>query len=184
MANDGTVKIGVNLDEQEFKSGLSKFEKSLSKVGKAAGIALGAATTAVGAFAKSAIDAGMSFDSAMSKVSAISGAVGGEFDSLRDKALEMGSSTKFSATEAAEAMTYMGMAGWKAEDMLSGISGIMSLAAASGEDLATTSDIVTDALTAFGRSAEDAAFLADVLAATATNSNTNVSMMGETFNGS
>ena len=89
--------------------------------------------------------------------------------------------TKFSASEAAEAMNYMAMAGWKTEDMLSGIEGVMNLAAASGEDLATTSDIVTDALTAFGLSAQDSGHFADVLAAASSNANTNVSMMGETF---
>ena len=93
----------------------------------------------------------------------------------------MGSKTKFSASEAAEAMNYMAMAGWKTEDMLSGIEGVMNLAAASGEDLATTSDIVTDALTAFGLSAQDSGHFADVLAAASSNANTNVSMMGETF---
>ena len=104
-----------------------------------------------------------------------------DFDSLRDKAREMGAKTKFSATEAADAMNYMAMAGWKTEDMLSGIEGVMYLAAASGEDLATTSDIVTDALTAFGLSAGDSGHFADVLAAASSNANTNVSMMGETF---
>ena len=93
----------------------------------------------------------------------------------------MGAKTKFSATEAADAMNYMAMAGWKTEDMLSGIEGVMYLAAASGEDLATTSDIVTDALTAFGLTAADSGHFADVLAAASSNANTNVSMMGETF---
>jgi TP901 family phage tail tape measure protein len=93
----------------------------------------------------------------------------------------MGEKTKFSASEAAEAMNYMAMAGWKTEDMLSGIEGVMNLAAASGEDLATTSDIVTDALTAFGLSAKDSGHFADILAAASSNANTNVSMMGETF---
>ena len=117
----------------------------------------------------------------MSKVAAVSGATGEELDALRDKARDMGSKTKFSASEAAEAMNYMAMAGWKTEDMLSGIEGIMNLAAASGEDLATTSDIVTDALTAFGLTAADSGHFADVLAAASSNANTNVSMMGETF---
>ena len=93
----------------------------------------------------------------------------------------MGSKTKFSASEAAEAMNYMAMAGWKTNDMLSGIDGIMNLAAASGEDLATTSDIVTDALTAFGLTAQDSGHFADVLAAASSNANTNVSMLGESF---
>ena len=117
----------------------------------------------------------------MSQVAAVSGATGSDLDALRDKAREMGSKTKFSASEAAEAMNYMAMAGWKTEDMLSGIEGIMNLAAASGEDLATTSDIVTDALTAFGLTAADSGHFADILAAASSNANTNVSMMGETF---
>ena len=121
------------------------------------------------------------FDSSMSQVAAISGATGSDFNALRDKAREMGETTKFSASEAADAMNYMAMAGWKTEDMLGGIEGIMYLAAASGEDLATTSDIVTDALTAMGYSAEDAGHLADVMAAASSNANTNVAMMGETF---
>ena len=121
------------------------------------------------------------FDSEMSRVSAISGATGDELDALRDKAREMGSKTKFSATEAAEGFEYMAMAGWKTEDMLSGIEGVMNLAAASGENLGTTSDIVTDALTAFGLTAQDSGHFADVLAAASSNANTNVSMMGETF---
>ena len=122
-----------------------------------------------------------SFESAMSKVSAISGATGGDLDALNKKAQEMGAKTKFSATESAEAFQYMAMAGWKTEDMLSGIDGIMSLSAADGLDLATTSDIVTDALTAFGLSAKDSGRFADVLAAASTNANTNVSMLGESF---
>lgn len=121
------------------------------------------------------------FDSAMSNLQAISGATGTEIDSLRDKAKEMGAKTKFSASEAADAFTYMAMAGWKTGDMLDGIEGIMNLAAASGEDLASTSDIVTDALTAFGLSASDSGHFADVLAAASNNANTNVSMLGESF---
>lgn len=128
-----------------------------------------------------AIKTAANFESGMSNVAAISGATGTQLDQLTDKALEMGAKTKFSASEAASAMEYMAMAGWKTEDMLNGIEGIMSLAAASGEDLATTSDIVTDALTAFGLSAQDAGRFSDVLAAASSNANTNVSMLGESF---
>lgn len=138
-------------------------------------------TMATGLLAGAAVAVTADFDSSMSKVQAVSGATGEQFDKLRDKAREMGSKTKFSASEAAEAMNYMAMAGWKTEDMLSGINGIMNLAAASGEDLATTSDIVTDGLTAMGYSAQDAGRMADVMAAASSNANTNVSMMGETF---
>lgn len=138
-------------------------------------------TTVIGGVGVAAVKTAADFDSAMSQVSAVSGATGKDFDALRNKAREMGAKTKFSATEAAEAMNYMAMAGWKTEDMLDGIEGVMNLAAASGEDLATTSDIVTDALTAFGLSAKDSGHFADILAAASSNANTNVSMMGETF---
>lgn len=138
-------------------------------------------TAAVGGLGAAAVKVASDFDSAMSQVAAVSGATGKDLEALRDKAREMGSKTKFSASEAAEAMNYMAMAGWKTNDMLSGIEGIMNLAAASGENLATTSDIVTDALTALGLSAEDSGHFADILAAASSNANTNVSMMGETF---
>ena len=121
------------------------------------------------------------FEKEMSAVKAISGATGAEFDMLTEKARQMGADTKFSATESAQAFEYMAMAGWKTDDMMSGIEGVMNLAAASGEDLGRVSDIVTDALTAFGLKASDSAHFADVLAAAATSSNTNVGMMGETF---
>ncbi len=122
-------------------------------------------TGAVAAAGTAAVKTAADFESGMSKVAAISGATGSDLDSLSDKAREMGAKTKFSASEAASAMEYMAMAGWKTEDMLGGIEGVMNLAAASGEDLATTSDIVTDALTAFGLTASDSGHFADVLAA-------------------
>lgn len=127
------------------------------------------------------INVGKQFDSSMSQVAAVSGATGDEYDKLREKAKEMGANTKFSASETADAFNYMAMAGWKTEDMLGGIDGVLNLAAASGSDLATTSDIVTDALTAMGYEAKDAGRLADVMAAASSNANTNVEMMGQTF---
>ncbi|MGE9890246.1 phage tail tape measure protein [Dorea longicatena] len=138
-------------------------------------------TATVTALGTASVKMAADFEAAMSKVAAVSGASASEMEALTAKAREMGSKTKFSASEAAEAMNYMAMAGWKTEDMLSGIEGVMNLAAASGEDLATTSDIVTDALTAFGLTAQDSGHFADVLAAASSNANTNVSMMGETF---
>lgn len=122
-----------------------------------------------------------SFESMMSQVQAISGATGSDLEALTAKAKEMGATTKFTATESAEAMNYMAMAGWKTSDMISGISGIMNLAAASGESLGSTSDIVTDALTAFGLKASDSTHFADVLAQASANANTNVGMLGESF---
>ncbi|MDE5861885.1 MAG: phage tail tape measure protein, partial [Ruminococcus sp.] len=143
--------------------------ESLVKIGKAgeglqniggkitgAGEALMPVTAGIVGLGTLAVKTGADFDSAMSQVSAVSGATGEDLDALRTKAREMGSVTKFSASEAAEAMNYMAMAGWKSEDMLNGIEGIMNLAAASGEELGTTSDIVTDALTALGYQAQDA----------------------------
>ncbi len=140
-----------------------------------------AAVSGLKDFAKEAIQVGMDFESGMSKVGAVSGANAEELQQLTDKAQEMGEKTKFSASESAEAFNYMAMAGWKTEDMLNGIEGIMNLAAASGSDLATASDIVTDALTAMGYGAQDAGRLADVMAAASANANTNVEMMGKTF---
>ena len=138
-------------------------------------------TGAVVAMGAAAVKTTADFDAEMSTVQSISGATGDDFDALRDKALKMGSTTAFSASEAASAMEYMAMAGWKTEDMLDGIAGVMNAAAASGEDLAATSDILTDGLTAFGMAASDSAHFADVLVAAGNNANTSVAMMGETF---
>ena len=177
------VKEAVNANEALTKldsagKALENVGNKMSGVGKTLSTAVTAPIVAVGA---AAVKTTADFDEQMSKVSAISGATGEEFDALREKAREMGSITKFSASEAGAAFEYMAMAGWKTGDMLDGIEGIMNLAAASGEDLATTSDIVTDALTAFGLSAKDSGHFADILAAASSNANTNVSMMGETF---
>ena len=117
----------------------------------------------------------------MSEVQAISGASGKDLEKLSAKAKQMGATTKFSATESATALKYMAMAGWKTNQMVSGLSGVMNLAAASGEDLGTVSDIVTDSMTAFGLKAKDSGHFADVLAKASSSSNTNVAMMGETF---
>lgn len=177
------------LEEQANQSAaalqkISATGEKLKNVGgniESAGKKLLPVTATVTALGAASVKTAADFEAAMSKVAAVSGATGSELDALSAKAREMGSKTKFSASEAAEAMNYMAMAGWKTEDMLSGIEGVMNLAAASGEDLAATSDIVTDALTAFGLSAKDSGHFADVLAAASSNANTNVSMMGETF---
>ena len=166
-------------ESQAFVSGsyAKGFEKVAGTVVKVT-TAIGGALSAAGGYA---VKVGSDFEAGMSNVAAISGATGEDLQKLTDLAKEMGATTKFSATEAAEGYQYMAMAGWKTEDMLNGLPGIMNLAAASGEDLGEVSDIVTDALTAMGLSASDSAHFADVLAAASSNSNTNVSMMGETF---
>ena len=168
-ANNIATKVGNKV---------SSVGKSLTSAGKTLTKSITVPTVGLGT---AVVKASSDFESAMSKVSAISGATGSDFEALNKKAQEMGAKTKFSATEAAEGFTYMAMAGWKTEDMLAGIDGIMNLAAADGLDLATTSDIVTDALTAFGLSASDSAHFADVLAKASSSANTNVSMLGESF---
>lgn len=124
---------------------------------------------------------GSDFEAGMSKVAAVSGATGDDLVKLTEKAREMGATTQFSATESADALYYMSLAGWETEQMLGGIEGVMDLAAASGEDLASVSDIVTDSLSAFGLQAEESARLADVLASASANSNTDVAGLGESF---
>lgn len=181
MAYDGTLKFDTSVVTDGFKSGVSKLG-SIAKTGlTAVPAAIGAVSAALTTAGGYVIKVGSDFEAGMSQVAAISGATGEELDALTEKAKEMGAKTKFSATESAEAFNYMAMAGWKTEDMLNGIEGIMDLAAASGEDLAMVSDIVTDALTAFGMEAKDSGHFADVLAAAASNSNTNVGKMGYTF---
>lgn len=178
MSYDGSLRFDTSLDANGINSGLQKMNGMLKSRVKTAVTAVAAAATALTGYA---IKVGSDFEAGMSKVEAISGATGADLEALTEKAKEMGAKTKFSATEAASAMEYMAMAGWKTGDMLSGIDGIMNLAAASGTDLATTSDIVTDALTAFGLSAKDSTHFADVLAAASSNANTNVAMLGESF---
>lgn len=179
--SDGSVTIDTKLNNKEFKDGLNELESIGKKGLKGLTVATGTVMAGLTALGGYAIKVGSDFESGMSKVQAISGATGEEIDKLTEKAKEMGAKTKFSASESAEAFQYMAMAGWKTEDMLNGIEGIMNLAAASGEELASVSDIVTDALTAFGLQAKDSAHFADVLAKASSNSNTNVGLMGETF---
>lgn len=140
-----------------------------------------AITVPIAGVATAAVKTAADFEAAMSEVGAISGANAQDLATLTAKAKEMGATTSFSASESAEAMKYMAMAGWKTADMTEGIAGIMNLAAAAGEDLGTTSDIVTDGLTAFGMSAKESGRFADVMAAASTNASTNVTMLGESF---
>lgn len=178
---DGTIKILTDLDASGFEKGISKLG-SLTKTGLSI-LTKGVAAVSAGLTAASgyAVKVGSDFESGMSEVAAISGASGEALQALTDKAKEMGSTTKFSATESAEALKYMAMAGWDTDKMLSGLPGVMNLAAASGENLGTVSDIVTDSMTAFGMAADEAGHFADVLAQASSKSNTNVALMGETF---
>lgn len=186
-----SAKLGTQIDELKAKqenaaNGAVSFgDKSVAAVGAiqqalaAAGIAA-ALHEIYEAYMECVTIAG-NFEEGMSNVEALSGATAEEMELLSDKAKELGATTKFTAQEASDAMGYMAMAGWDAQEMLAGMDGVLQLAAASGEDLAMVSDIVTDNLTAFGLTAADTAHFSDVLAAAATSANTDVSIMGETF---
>lgn len=174
---DGAKKSWEESNQSTVASTESATSKMVGLMKKSAAV-IGVASVAA---AKKTIDVGKSFEAGMSEVQAISGASGKDLEKLSAKAKQMGATTKFSATESATALKYMAMAGWKTNQMVSGLSGVMNLAAASGEDLGTVSDIVTDSMTAFGLKAKDSGHFADVLAKASSSSNTNVAMMGETF---
>lgn len=174
---DGAKKSWEESNQSTVASTESATSKMAGLMKKSAAV-IGVASVAA---AKKTIDVGKSFETGMSEVQAISGASGKDLEKLSAKAKQMGATTKFSATESATALKYMAMAGWKTNQMVSGLSGVMNLAAASGEDLGTVSDIVTDSMTAFGLKAKDSGHFADVLAKASSSSNTNVAMMGETF---
>ena len=178
---DGKVVIETDLDASGIKAGLSKLTGIAQSGIKGTLTAIASAGTALAGLGGAAIKIGADFEEGMSEVQAISRASASDMELLKEKAKEMGAETKFSATESAAAFKYMAQAGWNTEDMLNGISGVMSLAAASGEDLALTADIVTDSLTAFGLEAKDAAHFSDVLAMTANATNTDVTNLGYTF---
>lgn len=175
-SNNKWLKASEGL--QKHSDRLRSIGGKISDVGKSLTTKVSVPLAGVGIAASKV---GMDFEAEMSKVQAISGATGEDFKKLKAKAEEMGAKTKFSATESAKALEYMAMAGWKTQDMLDGLPPILNLAIASGEQLGTTSDIVTDALTAFGLKAKDAGMFSDVLAAASSNANTNVGMMGATF---
>lgn len=181
---------GISAAKTAFNTFLDETATGIDKAGALgsalSGIGMGLTTTVTAplvGLGTAAVKTAGDFQQAMAQVAAVSGldTASKEFEALSDKAKEMGATTKFSASEAAEAFNYMAMAGWDAQQMMDGISGVMDLAAASGEDLATVSDIVTDALTGFGLQAKDSAHFADVLAAASNSANTNVSMLGESF---
>lgn len=177
------VKIGADLiDFDKSMKRMTKSTEAIAKKFKAVGKGLTLGLTApIIAMGTAAIKTAADFDVSMSKVAAISGATGEDLETLRQLAKDLGASTKFSATEAADGMNYLAMAGWGVGDIMGAMPGLLNLAAASGEELGTTADIVSDAMTAMGIGAEGAGHFADVLAMAASKSNTNVSMLGESF---
>lgn len=174
--NTSMGKLGAKLSSWGPK--LQEIGRNMQSIGRSMSLYVTAPVVAgFGAAVKKSID----FDDSMRKVKATSGATSGEFQQLRDKALEMGAKTKFSASQSAEALNYMALAGWDTKEMMTGIDGVMQLAAASGEDLGSVSDIVTDSLTAFGLKAKDSGHFADVLAQASSKANTDVRGLGEAF---
>lgn len=153
----------------------------MTKVGSTMTKTITAPIVAVGA---AAVKTASDFDTSMSKVRALSGATGDDYDRLRDKAREMGATTKYSAQESADALGYMALAGWNTDQMIDGLDGVLNLAAASGMELAEASDLVTDYLSAFGLEAKDSAKMADELAYAQAHSNTTTTQLGEAFGNS
>lgn len=186
MASEsGSVIIKIEGDDTDFKSkvnGLGKTaESGVSKLGsavKTAAVGIGGAMVAIGGYA---IKVGSNFESAMSNVAAISGATGDDLQMLKDTAQEMGATTQFSATEAANALSYMALAGWDANQSASALPGVLNLAAASGMELASASDMVTDYMSAFGMSCEQSGYFADMLAYAQSNANTTAELLGESY---
>lgn len=177
LKNFGSRAWNVTLKAVDYATApirgvINLLKNPILQAGAVLGVSVGLADT---------INTYKDFEAAMSQVQAISGSTQSDLTRLTTKAKEMGATTKFTAAESAEAFNYMAMAGWNAEQMMGGIEGILNLAAASGEDLGTTSDIITDALTAFGLKASDATHFSDVLAQASSSANTDVGMMGETF---
>ena len=169
-----SIKAGT-ANIEDFADKLNSSSEKITSTGKKLSIV----SAVVGGIGVAGLKTAADFEEAMSSVKAISGATGDDFQKLKEKAEYMGATTKFTATESANAMYYMALAGWKTQDMLDGLEGIMYLAAASGEDLAMVSDIVTDGLTALGYAADQSTHYADVFAKTVTNSNSTVETLGE-----
>ena len=185
MSEIADLIVRISADMSNFTAGMQQVGSNVTKAGK--GITTAGKTLTMGvtapilAMGAGIVKTSMDFNAGMSKVQATSGATGKEMVALKQKARDMGATTKFSATESAEAMNFMAMAGWDNSQMMDGLSGVMDLAAASGEGLGSVSDIVTDSLTAFGMEAKDSGKFADLLAAASSGANTTVGQLGESF---
>ena len=176
---DGKVVIETDLDSSGIEKGLSKLRSITAKGMKAATVAITGTAAALGGVAAAAIKVGSDFESQMSRVKAISGATGEEFEQLKEQAMQLGADTSFSASQAAEGMENLAAAGFTTSEIMSAMPGLLNLAAASGEDLASSSDIAASTLRGFGLAASDAAHVADVLAANANRTNSSVADTGE-----
>ena len=180
----------ITIDTSDYEKGLDEAGKKTSSFGdklknglataaKVGAAAVTAATAAFGAFAKASIDTGAQFDSSMSQVAATMGTTVDAIGELRDFAMEMGASTAFSATQAADALNYMALAGYDADQSMEALPNVLNLAAAGGIELAAASDMVTDAQSALGLSMDESAELVDKMAMASSKSNTSVAQLGE-----
>lgn len=176
---DGKVVIETDLDSSGIESGLKKLESITAKGLKAATTAITGTSVALGGIATAAIKVGSDFESQMSRVKAISGATGEEFNKLKEQAIQLGADTAFSSRQAAEGMENLAAAGFATNEIVDAMPGLLSLAAAAGEDLATSSGIAASTLRGFGLEAKDMAHVADVLAANANRTNSSVAQTGE-----
>lgn len=193
----GTLKFAVSFDDKELRQGIKNFVGDSSKVAQQSASIWGKvkdniianvvnkgfdlATSAIKDFSSSVVTTGMNFEKSMSEVASITGATGDDLALLEKTARDFGSSTVFSASEAAQALKYMGLAGWDANQSASALGGVLDLAAASGMELAQASDMVTDYLSAFGMEASQSAYFADMLTYAQNNSNTTAEALGEAY---
>lgn len=175
----GKVASSFNTAMGKAQSGLSKLGSALGTISKVAAAAIGVATTAAVAFAKSAVDAGMEFDQGMAQVAATMGTTVDQIGDLRDFAMEMGAKTAFSATQAAEALNYMALAGYDAQTSMAMLPNVLNLAAAGGIELASASDMITDAQSALGLTLEQTNAMVDQMARASSKTNTSVAQLGE-----
>jgi TP901 family phage tail tape measure protein len=198
---DGKIKIETSVDQKGIKTGLQESEKTVANFGKstqenfkgidaavskagqtiATVVSAAAIASAVKQATQYVVEVGSTFEASMSEVQAISGATSAELEKMSAKAKQLGSSSKFSATEASQAFKYMALAGWDTNKSISAIDGVLQLAAASGMDLAKASDMVTDYLSAFGMEADQATYMADMLAYAQAHSNTTAEQLGEAY---
>ena len=186
-AEKEAAKTGKTVDDvlkdmekssKEAEGGFTILKGTLANL---AADAIRSAINGIKEFAAETIEVGRNFDSSMSNVAALSGATGAELEKLRQTAKDFGSTTQFSASEAADALGYMALAGWDANQSADALGGVLNLAAASGMDLASAADMVTDYMSAFGMEAEQSAYFADLLAYAQANANTTAAGLGDAF---
>ncbi|MED3352937.1 phage tail tape measure protein, partial [Bacillus thuringiensis] len=189
---DDQLQRGLNRAEQQGQRTTGILNRGFSRMGQAAGVmgaTVGSSALAIGGMAGIAVGAGAAlagivsagagFEKTMSAVQAVTGASGQDMKKMSELAKKMGSETKFSASQAAEGMQYLGMAGFKTNEIMEAMPGMLSLAAAGQLDLGLAADITSNIMSGFGLKADQATHSADVLAKAASSSNTNVEQMGE-----